>query len=73
MFDFFTEIANFFNEFINTISNIGIYDKNIWDQFKGSRIFEFLNHYRNAFPQPVSWAMLLVVFTTMFDFVRGRR
>lgn len=73
MFDFFDELEEFFNSFLQYIYRTAGTNSTIWGQFKDSRIFEMLMHYRNAFPQPISWAIFIVIFTSMLEFERRGR
>lgn len=73
MYDFFSELAEFFNSFMKMlIGNEHIYSK-VWQDVRMSQIYKMLMSYRENFPQPISWAIFVVIFTTLLEFKRRGR
>lgn len=73
MFDFFEEIQDLLNSFINLIKSAGASTAMMWEQFRDSEIFKLLARFKDTFPQPVSWAIFIVIFTTFLEFTRRGR
>lgn len=74
MFEFFEELEGFFNSFIEMILSTAAANSEIWEQLAHSEIYVMLMRYRDSFPQPISWAIFIVIFTTLLEFTRrGRR